>query len=72
MPRKRTTIYAAFSGSGVPVQNAWDFSKPKLEMLVSDRIANGEAFPGEHVVRVTIEFYNRKLTECGITSRVEG
>lgn len=63
--RKRTSLYAAFSDAGEPAINVWDFFRPRLLRLVQDRAANGEALKGEHIVRVTIEMYNRLMTERG-------
>lgn len=34
----------------------------KVKVLHSDRVANGEAFPGERVIRVRVDTYNAK---CG-------
>lgn len=61
---RRTTLYAAFSGS-VPMLNVYDFNKKRLEMLMSDRKANGDAFPDEHLVRITVEYYNGILRKHG-------
>lgn len=62
---KRITLYAAFDSSGTPMINVYDFNKQRLETLVSDRIANGDAGAGEHVVRITVAKYNRILAERG-------
>jgi len=61
----RTTLYAAFSDLGVPAINVWDFDRKRLETLVSDRHANGQALPGEPVVRCTVEFYRRAYESRG-------
>lgn len=60
---RRTTLYAAFAADGEPVLNVWDWDRKRLDRTLSDRAANGHAMPGEHVVRCTVEFYRRKLTE---------
>lgn len=65
MAKWRRTLYAAFSDVGVPAINVWDFDKKRAAVLVSDRIANGHALPGEHVVQITVELYNRMMTERG-------
>lgn len=65
MSRRRTAVYAAFAANGVPALNVWSYSRAALEVLVADRIANGEALPGEHVVRCTVPFYNKQLTDRG-------
>jgi len=62
---RRTTIYAAFDLDRRPVLGVWDTSRSRLAVRISDRVANGEAFPGEHVVRITIEYYNRLLAPSG-------
>lgn len=63
--RKRTTLYAAFTGSGEPALGVWDWNRKRLETMISDRAANGEAFAGEHAVRVTVSFYNSIITRHG-------
>lgn len=66
--RGRTTLYAAFHGEGTPSINVWSWSRKDAETMVADRAANGEGFPGERVVRCTIEFYNRQLIKAGASS----
>jgi len=71
---KRTTLYAAFNERGVPCINVWDFDRKRLETMVSDRVANGEAFPGEHIVQITVAKYSQMLRELGMlheSSRLE-
>ncbi|HZN64405.1 MAG TPA: hypothetical protein VFB66_03835 [Tepidisphaeraceae bacterium] len=58
---RRTTLYAAFTGTGEPVLNVYGWNKGRLATLLADRAANGEAFPGEHAVRITVSYYNRIL-----------
>lgn len=62
---KRTTLYAAFTGDGTPALGVWDWNRKRLETLISDRTANGEAFAGEHAVRITVSFYNAIITRFG-------
>jgi hypothetical protein len=62
----RTTIYAAFSGDGVPCINVHDFNRARLESLVNDRRANGEALPGEHIVHCTLAVYNTQRAALGL------
>lgn len=64
--RKRTTLYGAFTGDGEPVLNVWGWERRKVETLVSDRHANGEAFPYERVVRCTVAVYRAKLAAHGL------
>ena len=61
MTRRRTTLYAAFTGKGVPVINVYSWDAKALDVMLADRLANGDAFPDEHRVRCTIEFYRRQL-----------
>lgn len=63
--RKRTTLYAAFSDTGEPVLNVYDFDKKRLDVFLADRVANNEAVPGEHRVQVTITYYNQILAKRG-------
>ena len=65
MARKRTTLYAAFSNLGVPAINVFHFNAKKCALLIGDRIANGEALPGEHMQRVTVAFYRKQYTDRG-------
>jgi hypothetical protein len=65
MMARRTTLYAAFSDAGVPAINVHDFDKRRLSRLLSDRQANGDALPGEHLVRVRLDYYNRMMAERG-------
>jgi hypothetical protein len=58
-------MYAAFTSDGVPCINVYDYNKKRLEALVSDRIANGDALPGEHVVRIYRSAYNKLLEKHG-------
>ena len=44
------TVIAVFGSS--TVLNLYGTDKKKIDMKISDRIANGEAFPGEHSVRL--------------------
>lgn len=67
----RRTLYAGFMGDGTPVIGLWGWDKKKIELFASDRVANGEAFPGEHIVRCTVEFYDRKLIEHRLPPRTE-
>jgi len=71
MPRRRTTVYAAFAGTGVPVINVWGFDRKGLEGRVADRISNGDAFDGEHVVHCYISFYLARLAEHGYPQPAE-
>lgn len=61
----RQTLWAAFTGEGIPVINVYDFNRKKLERLLLDRQANGEALSGEHAVRITVEYYNQILDQYG-------
>lgn len=63
--RNRVTLYAIFTGNGEPVVNAWSWSKRTADLLLSDRVANGEAFESEHVVRCTVAFYVSQLEQHG-------
>lgn len=63
---KRVTLYAAFFGEDCPAINVYGFDRKRLETLVSDRIANGEAHPSERVVRCTLAFYRSKLEKHGL------
>jgi hypothetical protein len=65
-PNARTTIYAAFSGDGVPCVNVYDFNKARLVTLLNDRRQNGEALSGEHIVHCTLADYNRQLAALGL------
>lgn len=66
---KRTTLYAAFyttsTGTNEPVLNVYDFNEKRLDTLISDRVANGVAQPGEHKVQITVAMYNRLLKARG-------
>lgn len=64
-PKARMTVYAAFFGEGTPAINVYDFDRKRLEVLLSDRRANGEAHEDERIVRCTVDFYRRKLQEHG-------
>jgi hypothetical protein len=66
---RRVTLFAAVSEIGVPAINVWDFNRSRLERLVSDRHANGQAFPGEHVVQMTERFYDSLLRAHGLPER---
>lgn len=63
--RRRTTLYAAFAATGEPALGVWDFDSKKLDTLMSDRKANGEALPGEHKVRIYVRMYNDILAKHG-------
>lgn len=65
-PKGRMTVYAAFFGADVPAINVYDFDRRRLETLVGDRRANGEAHEDERIVRCTVDFYRRKLQEHGL------
>lgn len=58
---KRTTLYAAFAADGTPALGVWELNKRALEVRISERVANGDAFPGERPVRIYISAYNRIL-----------
>ncbi len=66
MTRKRTTLYAAFNGAGMLVINVWHYDRKRLELLIADRKANGDAFWGEHPVRIYVAHYNRLLAAMGL------
>lgn len=68
---KRVTLYATFTTAGEPCHNVWDFNRKRLEVLLSDRVANGEAFPGEHIVRCTVQFYNEIRARYGFPPVVQ-
>lgn len=56
---KRITLYAAFTADGEPVINVWNWNRQALETNLYDRRMNGDAFPGEHLVQITVEMYDR-------------
>jgi hypothetical protein len=71
--RRRTTLYAAFFADGTPVVNVWAWTRPRLEVVLEDRLTNEQALPGEeHIVRCTIEFYNRLADKFPAIQRVVG
>jgi|SRR5688572_2450644 len=61
--RQRTNVYAAFTPSGEPILGVFNYNRTKLEALLSERQANGQALPGEHIVACTIAFYRSKLEQ---------
>lgn len=63
--RRRTTLYAAVMPTGEPVLGVYDFDRNRLDTLLADRRANGEAFEGERRVQITIAHYNRLLGASG-------
>lgn len=67
--RRRVTLWAAVTTDGVPVQNLWDFSLRRLDVLIADRAANGEGFHGERCVRMTLRFYDALLARHGLPPR---
>ncbi len=66
MAQRRTTLYAAFFGKGVPAIGVWDFNRRRLETLCFDRRANGESAADERIVRCTIDHYLRVLSAHNI------
>lgn len=44
------TVVAVFGNQ--TVLNLYNTDKKRVDMQISDRIANGDAFPGEHSVRL--------------------
>lgn len=66
MSRRRVTLYAAFAGDGTPCINVYGWDRRRVETLIADRIANGEAFHGEHCVQITVAFYNAILARRGL------
>lgn len=54
----RNYLWAAYDAKDNAVHNVWAWEKERAKTLICDRHANGEAFPGEHVVRVQVDAYN--------------
>lgn len=63
---RRTTIYAAFDGGGKPAINVFSWNKKELATRIADRISNGEALVGEHLVHITVAKYNSILSSLGL------
>jgi hypothetical protein len=58
-------VHAAFTGDNEPALGVYDFDPKRLDVMISDRKANGEAFDGEHRVRLTLNDYNRIIANYG-------
>ena len=69
--QRRTTLYAAFDQDGTPAINVWDFNLGRLQVLVGDRVANGDALAGEHIARVTVQKYRELVAKLGHPSLTE-
>lgn len=63
---QRTSLFAAFTSGGAPIQNVFHFSRAKLEGALAERRSAGTASPGERIVQCTIAFYRTKLIENGL------
>jgi hypothetical protein len=61
----KNRIYAAFDHDGLPAYGVWGFDRESVETFCSDRTANGEALPGEHVRAMKIDEYSKRLTSSG-------
>lgn len=64
MTRKRTSLYAVFTGMGIPVFGAYSFSAKELAAHHSalQSVGGGK---GEHIVRITVQKYNAICTARG-------
>jgi hypothetical protein len=53
-------ICVAVSNQGTLVQGIWDWDTRRVSQIISDRVANYHAFPGEHPVRLPRRFSKGK------------
>lgn len=64
--RPRRTLWAAFHGTGmtlVPSLGVWAWTRREIDLLISDRVANDEAFRGERAMHISVGDYLHAVAE---------
>jgi hypothetical protein len=57
---KGKTLWAAFYGTGstlIPALGVWAWTRREIDVLISDRVANDEAFRGERAMHISVGDY---------------
>lgn len=63
---KGKTLWAAFYGTGstlLPALGVWAWTRREIDLLISDRVANDEAFRGERAMNFSVGDYLHAVAE---------